>query len=90
MRELYNGIEITEEMFENFDYDERLSEEGGYTNYSYWKSTFRTFFKSRLSIFLVLLILLLVVFSFTYPLVYKTDPNQVTLVMEDWNAKSSP
>lgn len=90
MRELYDGIEITEEMFESLDYDERLSEEGGYTNYSYWKSTFRTFFKSRLSIFLMLLILLLVSFSFVYPLVSKTDPNQVTLDMEDWNAKSSP
>lgn len=89
MRELYNGIELTQDMFANLGYDERQAEEGGYTNYSYWRSTFRTFFKSKLSIFLMLLIAMLVTFSFAYPALSKADPNQVTLNMDDWNAKSS-
>lgn len=89
MDELYNGIKLTDEMFESLDYDEKISEEGGYSNYSYWKSTIRTFFKSKLSTFLVVLIAVLVVFSFSYPLFSKVDPNQVTLDLDLWNNKSS-
>lgn len=89
MDELYNEIKLTDEMFESLDYDEKISEEGGYSNYSYWKSTIRTFFKSKLSTFLVVLIAVLVVFSFSYPLFSKVDPNQVTLDLDLWNNKSS-
>lgn len=89
MDELYNGIKLTDEMFESLDYDEKISEEGGYSNYSYWKSTIRTFFKSKLSTFLVVLIAVLVIFSFSYPLFSKVDPNQVTLDLDLWNNKSS-
>lgn len=89
MDELYKDIELTDEMFENLNYDERTSEEGGYSNYSYWRSTIRTFFKSKLSTFLVVLIVVLVVFSFCYPLFSKVDPNQITLDMDLWNTKSS-
>lgn len=89
MDELYKDIELTDEMFENLNYDERTSEDGGYSNYSYWRSTIRTFFKSKLSTFLVVLIVVLVVFSFCYPLFSKVDPNQITLDMDLWNTKSS-
>lgn len=89
MEEIYNGVKLTDEMFENLNYDEKISEEGGYSNYSYWKSTIRTFFKSNLSKFLVALIIGLVLFSFLYPVFSKVDPNQVTLDMEQWNSKSN-
>ncbi len=89
MEELYNGIKLTEELFEKIDYDEKTSEEGGYSNYSYWKSTLRTFFKSKLSIFLVILIVVLMSFSFLYPMFSKVDPNQISLDMDLWNTKSN-
>lgn len=89
MENLYNGIELTDDMFENIYIDDKVSEEGGYSNYSYWKSTIRTFFKSKLCIFLVILITVLVVFSFAYPIFSKVDPNQVTLDMDQWNTKYS-
>lgn len=89
MGNLYNGIKLTDEMFENLHYDEKTSEEGGYSNYSYWKSTVRTFFKSNISKFLVFLIVVLVLFSFLYPVFSKTDPHQITLEMEQWNNKSN-
>lgn len=89
MDEIYKDVELTDEMFENLSYDERTSEDGGYSNYSYWRSTIRTFFKSKLSTFLVVLIVVLVVFSFCYPLFSKVDPNQITLDMDLWNTKSS-
>lgn len=89
MENLYNVIKLTDEMFENLHYDEKTSEEGGYSNYSYWKSTVRTFFKSNISKFLVFLIVVLVLFSFLYPVFSKTDPHQITLDMEQWNNKSN-
>ncbi len=89
MENIYKDIELTDEMFEKIHFDDKFSEEGGYSNYSYWKSTIRTFFKSKICIFLVILMLVLVVFSFTYPIFSKVDPNQVTLDMDQWNTKSS-
>ncbi len=89
MDNIYKGIRLTDEMFENLNFNDKTGEEGGYSNYSYWKSTIRTFFKNRVSRFLVALIAVLVLFSFLYPVFSKVDPNQVTLDMEQWNAKSS-
>lgn len=74
-------------MFERRHYDDKLMDAGGYSNYSYWRSTFRTFFKSKLSIVLVAVILVLVTFSFAYPIFSKVDPNQVTLDLDQWNSK---
>ncbi len=88
--EIYNGVKLTDDLFNKIGYDERISEEGGYSNYSYWKSTLRTFFKSKLSIFLVVLIISLMSFCFLYPLISKTDPNQLSLDMDLWNNKSTP
>lgn len=89
MEDMYNGVKLTDEMFEGLKFDDRVSEEGGYSNYSYWKSTIRTFFKNRVSRILVALIIALVLFSFLYPVFSGTDPNQVTLDMDKWNTKSS-
>ncbi|MBC7086923.1 MAG: ABC transporter permease [Tissierellales bacterium] len=81
----YNGIELTDDLFDKIPLDEHLSEESGYSNYSYWRSTFRTFFKSKLSIFLVVVILALSLFSFLYPVFSSTDPQQITLDVDKWN-----
>ena len=40
-----------DELFVLAEYDETAAEKGGYSNYSYWRSTLRTFFKSRINIF---------------------------------------
>lgn len=34
MEDIYNDIKLTDEMFENLQYDDKTSEEGGYSNYS--------------------------------------------------------
>jgi oligopeptide transport system permease protein len=89
MEKIYSGIKLTDDMFERLHHDEKLSEDSRYSNYSYWKSTFRTFFKSKLSILLVIVILGIVIYSFTYPIFSSVDPNQVTLDTDQWNTKSS-
>ncbi len=87
--EKYKGITLTDEMFEHYSFSDKNSEEIGYSNYSYWRSTFRTFFKSNTSKFLVGLVIVLLLFSFLYPVFSKVDPNQITLDMDKWNEKPS-
>lgn len=87
--EKYKGIRLTDEMFEHFSFDDKHSEEIGYSNYSYWKSTIRTFFKSNTSKFLVALTIVLLLFSFLYPIFSKVDPNQISLDIDMWNNKPS-
>ncbi|MDO4799787.1 MAG: hypothetical protein Q4A52_04635, partial [Bacillota bacterium] len=60
------------------------------TNYSYWQSTIRTFWKAKTSRVLIVVIAVLVLYSFVYPLVSRVDPNQVSLDTEQWNMKASP
>ena len=38
-------------LFTPAGYDFREAEKGGYSNYSYWQSTFRAFFKNRVAVF---------------------------------------
>ncbi len=87
--EKYKGITLTDEMFKHFSFDDKQSEESGYSNYSYWKSTIRTFFKSHTSKFLVVLTIVLLLFSFLYPVLSKVDPNQISLDDTMWNSKPS-
>ena len=49
-------------------YDAAESERTGYSNYSYWGSTFRCFLKNKVAIGLLLLLALLVAFTFIQPL----------------------
>jgi len=75
------------ELFRPAPFDEAAAELTGYARYSYWRSTFRTFLKSPVSIFLLALIVVLVAASFAYPVLSPTDPNKVELDTSLWNAK---
>ncbi|MBQ9833152.1 MAG: ABC transporter permease [Clostridia bacterium] len=66
-------------------FDNMLSEDTGYSNYSYWRSTIRTFFKNKAVLALVILISLIIIMSFVYPLVSPVDPNKVSLFPLEWN-----
>ena len=70
-------------------FDQLASEDTGYSNYSYWRSTFRTFFKNKAVMALVILIVLIIVMSFVYPLVSDIDPNKVSLKRKEWNQRPS-
>jgi len=64
-------------------------EETGFSNYSYWRSTIRTFFKSSFIKIIVAAVLVLVIFTFIFPYVSDADPYQVSLSIKDWNQSPS-
>ena len=55
---------LNPEKFRGAIFDNLASEDAGYSNYSYWKSTFRTFFKSKAVCLLVALVLSIIAMSF--------------------------
>lgn len=52
------------ELFSFVEFDHTEAERTGYSEYSYWKSVFRTFAKNKFAMFLVFLMLALIVFAF--------------------------
>ncbi len=68
-------------------FDQMASEDTGYSNYSYWRSTFRTFFRNKAVMLLVILIVAIIVMGFVYPMVSDIDPNKVSLKRKEWNQR---
>ena len=62
-QQLQNELEQPEinedELFVLADYDESAAEKSGYSNYSYWQSTLRVFFKNKVAVFLLFVLLAL-------------------------------
>ena len=66
------------ELFSFAEYDEKEAEKTGYSNYSYWGSTVRMFFKNRGAVAVLLLMLAILLFTFIQPhLPGQFDPNTV-------------
>ncbi len=63
---------IEPSLFEFADYDESKSELTGYSNYSFWKSTFQVFMKNKVAVMLLILIAVVVLFTLIQPYM----PNQ--------------
>ncbi|MCI2105869.1 MAG: ABC transporter permease [Intestinimonas sp.] len=59
-------------LFALAEYDAAAAERSGYSNYSYWKSTCRVFWKNRAARFLLFLLAALLIFTFIQPYL----PNQ--------------
>ena len=69
---------LNPELFTFAEYDELEAERIGYSNYSYWRSTFRMFFKNKTAVAMLSIMLFLLVFTFIQPLLpNQFDPNQV-------------
>jgi len=64
-----------EELFSHVDNNELDSEKITAPRYSYWKSVFRVFFKSKLNIFFIALLFFVIIFAYIYPLASGYDPN---------------
>ena len=56
-----------DELFVLADYDEKAAEKSGYSNYSYWQSTLRVFFKNKVAVCLLFVLLALLLFTFLQP-----------------------
>ena len=62
-----------EELFAHYDHSAIDSERITAPRYSYWKSVFRVFFRNRLNIVILLLLGLVIAFSYIYPLFSNYD-----------------
>lgn len=63
---------INESLFEFAEYDDEASKRGGYSNYSYWKSTWNVFLQNKVAVFLMGLMVVLLLFTLFQPYL----PNQ--------------
>lgn len=67
-----------EELFQFASYDPNAGERGGYSDYSYWRSTLRAFRKNRVAMFFLCVILATLLFTFLEPLIpYDREPNTI-------------
>lgn len=67
-----------QELFSFARYDEKEAEKTGYSNYSYWGSTVRMFLKNKGAVAVMLLMLVILLFTFIQPhLPGQFDPNTV-------------
>ena len=65
-----------EELFTPAGFSEERAEATSYSNYSYWGSTFRAFFKNRVAVLLLVALIAVVAFAFLQPyLPGQVDPN---------------
>lgn len=60
--------DIPLELFKKAERDGSEAERGGYSNYSYWRSTFQIFLKSKMSVFLLIVLPSILLFTFLQPL----------------------
>lgn len=63
-----------EELFSHVDHDSVESERITAPRYSYWRSVFRVFFKKKINIVILALLLLVIIFAYVYPAVTHYDP----------------
>lgn len=67
-----------QELFSFAPYDPNAGERGGYSGYSYWRSTLRAFRKNGVAMFFLLVIVVTLLFTFVEPLLpYEKEPNTI-------------
>ncbi len=63
---------VSENLFDFAEYDESEAKRAGYSNYSYWRSTWKVFLKNKIAVFLMIVMAALLIFTFLQPYL----PNQ--------------
>ena len=67
-----------EELFSPAEFDRSNAERAGYSNYSYWGATLRSFFKNKAAVFFLGIIVVVLAFSFIQPLLPgQRDPKTI-------------
>ncbi len=62
----YSGMS-QDELFSYAEFNAADAERGGYSNYSYWRATLRMFFKNKVAVFFLILMAVLLIFTFIQP-----------------------
>ena len=63
-----------EQLFSRIDHDSLESEKITAPRYSYWHSVFRVFFRNKLNIVILVLLAIILVFTYVYPAVIDYNP----------------
>ena len=66
-RELTAADMTDDKLFSFAGFDAERAERGGYSNYSYWGATLRAFFKNRVAVFFLIVMVATLVFTFIQP-----------------------
>jgi len=69
------------ELFSTVAFDDSEAERGGYSNYSYWRSTFLVFLKNRTAFMLLILMGLLITFALIQP--YLPGQREATAIFQN-------
>lgn len=75
------GDGINENLFEFAEYDDEEAQRAGYSNYSYWRSTWQVFIKNKIALFLLILMIALLLFTVIQP--YLPDQKLPTKIYID-------
>lgn len=71
---------INQSLFRFAKYNESRAMMGGFSNYSYWRSTFNVFSKNRVALFLLFIIILLISFTIIQPyLPNQKSPTEISI-----------
>ncbi len=76
---------INESLFEFAVYEEKEAQKGGYSNYSYWNSTWRVFLKNKGACFFLVLIASLMFFTAIEPFLPNSKPPAKIYIDEKTN-----
>lgn len=79
MKKYMDSIEPS--LFEFAEYDESKSELTGYSNYSFWRSTFQVFMKNRAAVMFLIVVALILVFTAVQP--YLPNQKSPTTIYND-------
>ncbi len=78
-----NLEKISQDLFEFAEYDAGAAERTGYSNYSYWASTWRVFTKNKVAMFFFAMLIGLMLFTFVQPLLpAQKNPTEVYISQE--------
>lgn len=80
-KELSAADMTDEELFSFAGFDSSAAERGGYSNYSYWGATVRAFFKNKIAVFFLLVMVATLAFTFLQPYL----PNQRDPITINYN-----
>jgi len=61
------GDNLSDSLFEFAEFDNKEAEKTGYSNYSYWRSTWNSFTKNKVAFMLLILVIVLLAFTMLQP-----------------------
>ncbi len=67
------------QLFQYAEYHARDAEKTGYSNYSYWKSVWANFVKKKVAVFMAIVFVALLIFTFIAPMISIYDANTVRI-----------